>query len=428
MMTPQPTCARCGTTLTADGSCARCELALAIEVTPAGASEFLESAEPFRRFGDYELLEELGHGGMGVVYRARQINLNRAVALKMLLLGQFSSEQSIRRFQREARAAAALHHPNIVSIYETGEIEGQHYFTMEYVEGRSLASLLRDGPLASRQAAAYCKCIAEAMTAAHKAGILHRDLKPANILIDLFDQPRITDFGLAKWFAQPPGSPDSPAQVREAHANGTSDPRKADITITGQMAGSPNYLAPEYAAGNLQHVGPGSDLYSMGAILYECLTGRPPFLAPTLQETLLRIGDSDPLAPRTLNASVPRDLETVCLKCLEKELERRYRSSQELADDLERFLRGAPVQARSIGPLTKGWRWCRRKPLIASLALALSLAVTLGIAGVLWEWRRAEHNAKRAQSGELDARQRQYASDMNLGIVRKQVPNGEAEF
>jgi serine/threonine protein kinase len=401
-MSNKLTCMHCGAPLDPDGVCPRCEFNLALEPGFSAIDSAAVSPDSsLKQFGDYELLQELGHGGMGVVYKARQKKLNRTVALKMLLLGQFSSEQSVKRFEREAQAAAALHHPNIVSIYDVGEIEGQHYFTMEYVEGHSLASVLRDGPLPPREAAQYCRSIAEAIGAAHAAGILHRDLKPSNIVIDPFDQPRITDFGLAKRFSEAPGSASA-----TQHPDSSIQPPVPDITLTGQILGSPNYLAPELAAGKLAEVGPTCDLFSIGAILYECLTGRPPFMAATVQETLLRIRDTEPVAPRIFNGSVPRDLETICIKCLQKEPQRRYQTAQELADELGRFLRGEPVLAQPIGPIDRAWRWCKGKPVVAGLIVSLNLAFALGLSGILLEWRRAV-------SGELTARQHQYVSDMN---------------
>src|SRR2546422_391900 len=310
------------------------------------------------RFGDYELLDEIAHGGMGVVYRARQINLNRTVAVKMLLLGQFSSAESIQRFQREATAAAGLQHPNIVAIHEVGAIDGQHFFSMDYVEGRSLATIIREKPLPARAAAIYCQGIAEAIAYAHGRGIIHRDLKPSNVLIDVFDQVRITDFGLAK------------------QLDGSSD-----LTVTGHVLGSPNYFAPELAAGRHDEAGPATDVYSIGAMLYECLTGRPPFLAESLQETLLKIRDSEVPAPRLLNARIPRELETICLKCLEKGPAARYATAQELANDLARFLKSEPIHARPVTHAERAWRWCRRKPALVSFIVATSpllLAILIG--------------------------------------------------
>ena len=301
---------------------------------------------------------------MGIVYRAQQRSLRRTVALKLLLMGRFSSPEHIERFLREAESAAQLRHPNIVSIHEFGTHEGQHYFSMDLIEGQSLAEILREGPLAGRKAAEYCRVIAEAVHYAHEQGVIHRDLKPSNILIDLMDQPRITDFGLAK----------------------KMDGR-GDLTASGEVLGSPNYLSPEQAAGRHREVGPRSDVYSLGAMLYELLTGRPPFLAESLPETLVRIRDAEPLPPRLLNRSVTRDLETICLKCLEKNSARRYDTASELAQDLKRFLRGEPVRARPIGAAGRLERWARRQPKLAAMVLVtvlagLALILTLTVANV----------------------------------------------
>jgi serine/threonine protein kinase len=247
-------------------------------------------------FGDYELLEEIGHGGMGVVYRARQRSLDRVVAIKMIAFGPGSSPDFIKRFRAEAVSAASLHHPNIVAVHEVGIHEGRHFFVMDYVEGQSLARLVGNQPLAARRAAGYLKTIAEAVHYAHERGILHRDLKPSNVLIDARDQPHLVDFGLAR------------------RLEGDSE-----LTVTGQVLGSPHYLPPEQAAGQRARVSRRTDVYALGATLYHLLTGRPPFQAESLAQTLDFVLHTEPVAPRLLNPSVPRDLETICLKCLEKE-------------------------------------------------------------------------------------------------------------
>jgi serine/threonine protein kinase/Flp pilus assembly protein TadD len=373
-------CDRCGAVLSgfgADRLCAACllESALLEPTTPAGARA---SAPPLLAFNDYELLEEIARGGMGVVYRARQIRLNRPVAVKMILGGHLANADEVQRFRAEAETAAQLHHPNIVAIHEVGDHEGQPFFSMELVAGRNLAHVARDEPLPLRKAAAWLKTIAEAVQYAHSRGVLHRDLKPSNILIDENDQPRITDFGLAKRLEG-----------------------DASLTITGQVLGSPSFIPPEQAAGQKDAMGPTSDVYSLGAILYHLLTGRPPFVAETLPQTLRMVTESEPLSPRLLNASVPRDLETICLKCLEKNPGRRYSTAQELADELGRFLRGEPTQTRPTSQAEKAWRWCRRKPALATaLLLVLVVAVGSPIAAFLinQERHQAAVNAKKAQS------------------------------
>ncbi len=338
---------------------------------------------------------------MGVVYRAHDKKLDRIVALKLLLLGRFSSDQAIKRFQREARAAAALHHPNIVAVHEVGLFEGQHYFTMEFVEGRSLASLLQDGPLPPREAALHLHALTQAIAAAHAADIIHRDLKPSNILIDILGQPRLTDFGLAK------------------RLNSDSQPSTQDsqLTLTGQFLGSPNYAAPEITFSVQQDATPSADIFSLGAILYECLTGRPPFLSASIQETLLRIRDTEPVPPRSLNRNIPLDLQTICLKCLEKDPSKRYATAQVLADDLRRFLNNEPISARPIGPAGKILRWSKRNPALAAAYSLLFLLLLLLVIGSPLAIYRINHARQKAE-------QNLYAADMLLAqdaLTRKDL-------
>lgn len=345
---------------------------------PAGPAPRDTTAEVFpQRFGGYELLERVGHGGMGIVYRARQISLDRIVAVKVLPHGALATKEQVLRFRTEAAAAGSLQHPNIVAIHEVGLCEDRHYLVMDFVAGQTLAELARAGPSPPQRAARYVQTIAEAVHHAHEHGILHRDLKPANVLIDAADQPRVTDFGLAKRLE-----------------SGT------DLTLSGQVLGSPQYMPPEQAGGRHRQVGRRSDVYALGAILYHLLTGRPPFVGETLSEILPQVANDEPLRPRQLNPAVPVDLETVCLKCLEKEMPRRYPTALALAEELGRFLRGEPIVARPVGLAGKAWRWSRRKPQAATLAAMAALLFVLGLTGVLLEWRRAEMQRVRAEADE----------------------------
>ncbi len=308
--------------------------------------------------GNYELLEEVARGGMGVVYKARQTTLGRIVAVKMIVAGRLANEQDVQRFQAEAQAAASLKHPNIVSIHEVGQHEGWHYFSMDYVEGHDLSTALRLNLLPAKTAATYVRQMAEAIHCAHQQGILHRDLKPSNILIDQQDQVHITDFGLA---------------MRVEGDQG--------LTQTGQILGTPSYMPPEQAQGKRGLIGPASDVYALGAILYECLTGRPPFRAESVVATIEQVIHAEAASPRTLNTAIPRDLETICLKCLEKEPHRRYCTGQLLAEDLGRYLRGEPILARPARVLERNVKWVRRHPMAAALLVA-SLVALLSVMGM----------------------------------------------
>ena len=403
-----PTCASEITADAPDGLCLKCLGRLGFGADPGTPDLGLRL-----RLGDYELIEEIARGGMGVVYRARQLSLNRLVALKVVLHGPFSSPDFVRRFRHEAQAVAALRHPNIVAIYEVGEDRGHHFLSLELVEGRSFAELARERPLPAKRAANYLKIIAEAVEHAHQRGVLHRDLKPSNILLDESDQPRVTDFGLAKL------------------VDGD-----AALTVTGQVLGSPNYMPPEQAAGKFSDCTPQSDIYSLGAILYELLTGRPPFQGETLPAVLAQVRDADPVPPRRLNPGTPVDLQTICLKCLQKEPARRYGSARDLAGDLERFLAGRPILARPVAPLERAWLWCRRRPLLAALSVGFVAAVVFGVAGIFREWRLAEWHAqgelrqrRLAEADAAETRRNLYAADVavasqaihngNLGLARR---------
>jgi tRNA A-37 threonylcarbamoyl transferase component Bud32 len=315
-----------------------------------------------RYFGDYELLEEVARGGMGVVYKARQASLNRIVALKMIRSGELASEAEVKRFHIEAEAAANLQHPNIVAIHEVGMHDGRHYFTMDFVEGRNLAQVAGGEPMAAQRAAGYVKTIAEAIHFAHQRGTLHRDLKPQNVLVDASDHVRITDFGLAK-------------QAQ----------RDSSLTESGVAMGSPSYMPPEQAQGRRDLVGPASDVYALGALLYELLTGRPPFLGDTPVATMAQVIEQEPDAPTKLNLNVPRDLETICLKCLEKSPERRYASARALGEELDRFLKGEPILARPASALRKAVSWARRHRTVMTAAVSAVILLLVGLAYGLWE-------------------------------------------
>jgi tRNA A-37 threonylcarbamoyl transferase component Bud32 len=383
-------CSKCGQELSADMPaeiCPNCmmEFALSEEtsVLPRGADV---------TFGDYELIEEIARGGMGVVYKARQRSINRHVAIKTILAAQFSGKQAVQRFRAEAAAAGLLSHPNIVAIHEAGLLEGQPYFSMDYVEGKNLAQLVGAQPLPPKKAARYVNLVAEAIHYAHNQGILHRDLKPSNVLIDsATDQPRVTDFGLAKRLDN-----------------------DSSLTLSGQVLGSPHFMPPEQASPVRGKVGRQSDVFGLGALLYYLLTARAPFQGETLESTLRLVLSTEPLAPHLLNPNIPLDLETICLKCLEKDPPKRYATAQALADDLRRFLNNEPISARPLGPAGKMCRWSQRNP---ALATAYSLLILfLGV--ILIASPLAIFRINQARKAEAEARLRaeaqSYAADMNL--------------
>jgi eukaryotic-like serine/threonine-protein kinase len=319
------------------------------------------SAAEMPRIPGYLVEAILGRGGMGIVYQARHLPLNRSVALKMLLAGAYASSHDLARFQREAEAVAGLRHTNIVQVYDAGEQEGRPYFTMEFIEGGSLAEQLSGTPQPTSEAAALVATLAQAVQVAHQGGVVHRDLKPANVLLTADGTPKITDFGLAR------------------HLEGG-----AGLTQTGVPVGTPSYMAPEQARGKIQAVGPAVDVYALGAILYELLTGRPPFKGETASETLLQVVSQEVVPPSRLNAKVPRDLESICLKCLHKTPERRYATAAALAEDLQRFQRGKPIVARPVGTPERLGKWVRRRPAIAALLGATVLFTIALMGGALW--------------------------------------------
>ena len=345
-----------------------------------GESARLLSAVEARAFGDYELLEEIARGGMGVVFKARQTRLNRTVAVKMILAGELADKDDVRRFLSEAEAAAGLDHPGIVPVYESGDIDGQHFFSMGFVDGQSLAALLAQGPRPPEQAAELVAQVADAVDYAHERGVIHRDLKPGNILLDNDGHPRVTDFGLAKRVAG-----------------------DSNLTRTGQALGTPSYMPPEQASGKLDSIGRPADVYALGAVLYAALIGRPPFQAATPLDTILQVLEQEPVPPRQLNADVPRDLETIVLKCLEKEPHKRYATARDMADELRRYLRGEPIQARPVGRIERSWRWCRRNPVVASLAASVLIALAAGAGVSTYFAYEASQRATSEQTAKIAA-------------------------
>ena len=410
-------CRECGTEASAsgpEGHCANCLLLLglgsAAEPAPADRLESSDLthilAKPhgslgvkFHRLADYELIEEIARGGMGVVFRARHVRLSRTVALKFVLGGRLASPALVKRFQVEAEAAASLQHPHIVSIFEIGEHDGHHFYSMELVEGASLdQSLAQYQPVPAptpktaqalgqnqRHPAQLISRIARAVDYAHQRGVLHRDLKPSNILIDRSGEPHLTDFGLAKLL----------------HSDRTQ------VTVGDAILGTPNYMAPEVASGRSQHATTAADIYSLGAILYELLTGVPPFQAPTAVEIWRRAVEEEPKNPTAMNRAVDLDLATICLHCLEKDPARRYASAQALADDLDHWLAGEPITARPVAYGERLWRWCWRKPALAGLTLVTILTGLAGVIGISVQ-------ARRAQLAVRNTRLHLYAADVGL--------------
>src|SRR5262245_616721 len=365
------TCRKCGSTLgrfVPGRVCERCLLEVGLSDSeshdgslPANyAAVAATSTASLGRFGRYELLEEIAQGGMGVVYRARDTALNRLVALKMILAGQFASEREVKRFRTEAEAAARLDHPNIVPIYEVGEQDGRPFYSMKFMEGGTLTKRLASSPapLDHRYSASLLVKIARAVHHAHQRAILHRDIKPGNILLDGHGEPHVSDFGLAKCLDSADG-----------------------LTLSGATLGSPNYMSPEQAAGKSEQLTTASDTYSLGALLYQLITGRPPFEAATSLATMEKVLHEEPVRPRSLRPEVDRDLETICLKCLEKDPQRRYASAESLAEDVERWLRHEPIRARPSTPVERLAKWIRRNPGPAALLLISCLAILAFLVG-----------------------------------------------
>ena len=379
-------CGKCGAKIFSDapeGLCTGCALESALGVlNPVAASPDCNSAEYSQRsnaspephvettphlakmlgeLGDYELLEEIGRGGQGVVFRARQKSLNRIVALKVIGLGQWATKAHLKRFRLEAEAAASLDHPCIVPIYEVGERDSHCYFTMKLIEGGQLDEVVTHTPMSLRQSAELIAKMARTVHHAHEHGILHRDIKPGNILLDANGEPHLTDFGLARLVES-----------------------ESTVTRTLEVLGTPSYMAPEQAAGNNVKLTSATDVYGLGAVLYQLLTGHPPFAGGTTYETIKLLLETEPRPPRLWNPKVDRDLSTVCVKCLEKDPHRRYPSALALAEDLEHWLKHQPIQARRTGVIGRGKKWLQRNPTVAAV-VTLSLALIAAVGVIVWK-------------------------------------------
>jgi len=366
-------CAKCGATVFADSPRGFCSVCL-FKTGLGSLQDDLDGQEPSRiqmEFGDYQIIEDIGRGGEGVVYRARQKSLNRTVALKVIGLGKWSSTPHLKRFRHEAEAAASLEHPQIVPIYEIGERDGSCYFSMKFVEGGRLDEVAQTEPMSARRAAELLVKIARTVQFAHEHGILHRDIKPGNILLDKNGEPHLTDFGLARLIEQ-----------------------ESTITNSFDVLGTPSYMAPEQAAGHTKELTAAADVYSLGAVFYQMLTGEPPFAGGTTYETIRLVLETEPRNPRTRSPKLDIDVATICLKCLEKNPANRYPTAKALAEDLERWLRHEPIQARRTGIFSRAGKWVRRNPAVTTLA-AVIVALAL-VVGTLW-WRTL--SARLPQSG-----------------------------
>ncbi len=370
------------------------------------ASGRKDSQKSARKVAGYEILDTLGRGGMGVVYRARQVGLNRLVALKMILGGGHAAPEYLARFQSEAEAVAQLQHPNIVQIYDIGVHEGLPFFSLELIDGQSLEAQRANRPMEPLRSAEITETLARAMGYAHSRGIVHRDLKPANVLLTAAGVPKVTDFGLVKRLEE----------------------EDSGQTATGTVMGTPSYMAPEQAWGS-KDVGPLADVYSLGAVLYALITGRPPFLGTNAAETVMQLREQEPVPPSRLQPTLPPDLETICLKCLQKEPEKRYANAEELAEDLRRFQANEPILARPVSRAERAWRWCRRNPSLATsggIAIVLLVCLLIGgpLAALLIDQQRglAEENARKATKNAGLARQQRDYAVKALNTLVERVP------
>jgi eukaryotic-like serine/threonine-protein kinase len=367
-------CENCGEKIYVDapkGLCPACVLETGLgpieEEAVAGIDDPGHPAKVLRDYGDYELLEEIGRGAQGIVYRARQKRLNRTVALKVIGLGQWATQAHLKRFRLEAEAAASLDHPCIVPIYEVGEGDGSCYFSMKFVEGGQLDEVITQEPMALRRAAELIAKVARTVHYAHEHHILHRDIKPGNILIDQQGEPHLTDFGLARLLET-----------------------ESTVTRTLEVLGTPSYMAPEQAAGKNTQLTSATDVYGLGAVLYQLLTGHPPFAGGTTYETIKLLLETEPRQPRLLNPKIDRDLSTICLKCLEKDPQRRYPSALALAEDVERWRKHEPIRARPAGIFARGRKWVQRNPTTTLFVVSL-VALAAAAGWIVWKSELVRH-------------------------------------
>src|SRR6266542_3357187 len=369
-------CRKCGAAIPSNSpeqSCGACLLATGLradeavvggdlsDVASAKADDPSSQSPTLMDFGDYELLEQIGRGGQGVVFRARQKSLNRIVALKVIGLGQWATKAHLKRFRQEAEAAARLEHPGIVPIHEVGERDGSCYFSMKFIEGGQLDDVGKRTPMSIRQAAELIAKLAHTVHYAHEHGILHRDIKPGNVLLDRNGEPHLTDFGLARLLET-----------------------KSTVTHTMDVLGTPSYMAPEQASGHNEQLTSATDVYGLGAVFYQLLTGHPPFVGGTTYETVRLVLETEPRQPRLWNPKIDRELSTICLKCLEKDQKRRYSSALALAEDLEHWLKHEPIRAKRSGFFTHSRKWVRRNPAIAVMATLL-LILSGAVSTVVWK-------------------------------------------
>src|SRR5438093_4577886 len=366
MTTAKRVCATCGATVFADapqGVCSACLFRTGLASVEDENDEVFEPtvARMLKDYGQYDIIEEIGRGGQGVVYRARQKSLNRIVAMKVIGLAHWATEAHVKRFRMEAEAAAHLDDPRIVPIYEIGERDGACYFSMKFIEGGQLDTITASEVMPLRKAAELMAKVARAVHYAHEHGILHRDIKPGNILLDAKGKPHLTDFGLARLVET-----------------------ESTVTRTLEILGTPSYMAPEQAAGNKAQLTSATDVYGLGAVFYQLLTGHPPFAGGTTYETVRMVLETQPRQPRLYNPKADRDLATICLKCLQKDQERRYSSALELAEDVERWLKHEPIRARRTGLFTRGRKWLRRNPTTAVLVESL-VALAAVVAAMIWK-------------------------------------------